>query len=90
MGDHTRVFTHKTRFIVNTSLDVQEIHNETYATPAQWLYWFKVNKSANTFVNHRSYADVLKIVNSQENITDTRVSTDVHKCNSFATVDPRN
>ena len=81
MGDHTRVFTHKTKSIVNSLFYVQKIYNEISATTDQRLKWFMVNKSVNTLVHHRSYAEVLQTVNSKDKTTNTRVSTRVHKHN---------
>ena len=62
MGEHTRVLTHRTRYIVNKTLDLQKIHKETSVKPEQWFKWFNTNKSVNTFVDNRSYADIVKNV----------------------------
>ena len=64
LGEHKQVLTHKTRYIVNTTLNVQKIHKETSVKPEQWLKWFKTNNSVNTFVDNRSYADIVKTVHS--------------------------
>ena len=64
MGEHDQVLTHKTKYIVNTTLNVQKIHKETSVKPEQWLKWFKTNNSVNTFVDDRSYADIVKTVHS--------------------------
>ena len=46
-----------------------------------------VNKSVNTLVYHRSYAEVLQTVNSKQRVTNTGVSTEVHKHNRFTSAD---
>ena len=89
MGDHTRVFSHKTRSIVNSNLDVQIIHNEIAATHDQCLNWFMVNKSVNTLVHHRSYAEVLQTGNTRGKMTTTMVTTRVHTNNRFSSAHKR-
>ena len=60
MGDHKQVFTHKDRIFVNKNENAYQINNQLLATRDTWLKWFMVNRSVNTSVNHRSYAEVLQ------------------------------
>ena len=57
MGEHKWVLAHKCRLVVNSNVNVT---TKMLATHDQWLTWFVVNKSMNTTVNHRSYAEVLQ------------------------------
>ena len=87
MSDHTWVFTHRTRSIVNSILDVQRLHNEIATTQDQWLKWFMVHKSVNTLVHHRSYAEVP--LTFKKKMTKTILSTGVYKNNRFSSADQR-
>ena len=60
MGDHKQVLTHKDRIFVNKNNNAHHINSQLLATRDTWLKWFMVNRSVNTSVNHRSYADVLQ------------------------------
>ena len=87
MGEHTRVLTHRTRYIVNKTLDLQKIHKETSVKPEQWFKWFNTNKSVNTFVDNRSYADIVKNVhpskpNNFDILQSQSTSAKVHKRNA--------
>ena len=62
MGDHNRVTTHKDRFFVNRNTNLTVVNNQLLATRDTWLTWFMVNRSFNKSVDHRSYAEVLKLV----------------------------
>ena len=59
------MFTHRDRIFVNKNTDVTHINTQLLATRDTWSKWFMVNRSVNTSVNHRSYAEVLK--NSSKN-----------------------
>ena len=60
MGEHTRVLTHEGKVIVSRNVNVKAVQKELLATHDQWLTWFVVNKSMNTSVQHKSYAEVLQ------------------------------
>ena len=53
------MFTHKDRIFVNKNKNAYQINNQQ-STRDTWLKWFMVNRSVNTSVNHRSYAEVLQ------------------------------
>ena len=54
------MLTHKDRIFVNKNKNVHHINNHLLATRDTWVKWFMVNRSVNTSVNHRSYAEVLQ------------------------------
>ena len=45
---------------MNTNTNAIDVNNPFSATRDTWLTWFMVNRSLNTSVNHRSYAEVLQ------------------------------
>ena len=60
MGEHKVVVTHRDRIFVNKNTCSRDVGRELLATRDQWLQWFTLNKSLNTIVKQRSYAQVLK------------------------------
>ena len=60
LSDHKQVFSHKDRIFVNKKHNVTQINEQFLATRDTWFKWFMVNRSVNTSVNHRSYAEVLQ------------------------------
>ena len=60
LGDHKQVLTHKDRIFVNKNKNVHHIKNQLLAIRDTWVKWFMFNRSVNTSVNHRSYAEVLQ------------------------------
>ena len=60
MGEHKLEITHKDRMFVNKNACSSDVETELLATCVQWLCWFALNKSFNTRVKQRSYAQVLR------------------------------
>ena len=60
MGAHKSVSTHRTRSFVNKNIPYSDLKDQLWATRGQWQRWFAINKSVNTVVTKKSYAQVLK------------------------------
>ena len=82
------MFTHRDRIFVNKNIDVTHINTQLLATCDTWSKWFMVNRSVNTSVDHRSYAQVLK--NSSNSMAKHSSSVNNHEpknaSNSLQTV----
>ena len=59
MGEHSRVLTHGNRIFVNNSVSSDTVNKELQAPRDQWIRWFMVNKSFNTKVTNKTFAQVL-------------------------------
>ena len=71
------MLTHCDRIFVNKNTDVFRLNTELLATPDTWSKWFMVNRSLNTSVGRRSYAEVLK--NTSNNATNSKLGSDSHQ-----------
>ena len=71
------MLTHCDRIFVNKNTDVFRVNTELLATPDTWSKWFMVNRSLNTSVGRRSYAEVLK--NTSNNATNSKLGSDSHQ-----------
>ena len=57
------MFVQRTRQFVNTNTTKHVVDQETLATPDKWFKWFLQNKSVNTLVHDKTYAEVLLTTN---------------------------
>ena len=71
------MLTHCDRIFVNKNTDVSRVNTELLATPDTWSKWFMVNRSLNTSVGRRSYAEVLK--NTSNNARNSKLGSDSHQ-----------
>ena len=59
MGEHKRVLTHVNRTFVNKNVSCDSVNTELQASRDQWTRWFVVNKSFNTKIKNKTFAQVL-------------------------------
>ena len=59
MCNRSRPHVHKQKFIVNSSVNKDMCNQEFAATKNEYLHWFAMYQATNTFVDGRSYAQVL-------------------------------